>query len=481
MWLGTRDGLLHAFDARSGEEVLAYLPHALLQQAAAWASRAEGPAPSASAPVAPCPYPEAADVALERGRWRTVLLCGLPASDAGRADQDAHAGMFALDITDVGDRASQFPLALLWEAMASDSLPLAPAGPVRALALTTPEGPRWYAMAALAPEPGGKTRSGEPHHNPSAQQAGLALLPLDKPARAPWHGRHAIPRLHLPGNGCGIGGASPALLAASILPDASGTALAAYVVDAIGRLWRFDLRGAALWRKSEQRVRCIHRLETPVPWPAQSSNGTATFAAPVLIDAQGGHLVVYGSGNHIAAVFDSASLADSGGRHSKSTRIATHPQGNGVVLRRQSSEPEIPDQPTATGWHPPLPHPGERLDRLMPADPGYLGVVTRTPDARQRIYLIHALSGDSAVSEQAGGPRIHASTGLAAEPQASIVLGRAPLPPAHPTQPGITSREAVALTLWSLEHGRAVPHNRTVASRRTGRLRWRKLIRSGSP
>lgn len=474
VWLGTRDGLLHAFEARSGKEVLAFLPRSLLSQAAGWASRTASPARAVTAPVAPCPYPEAADVALEPGRWRTVLLCGVPANPPG---EEARASVFALDISSISDHAAQPPAALLWETTASGTLPLAPAGPVRALALATPEGGRWYAMATLAAAPDGKLPSGGPHRNPSARQAGLALLPLDKPTRAPWHGRYAIPRLHLPDHGCGVAGARPALLAASVLPDASGMAVAAYAVDAIGRLWRYDLRGAAPWHDSGQRVRCIHRVENSLPWPS----GTATAAAPVLIAAPGGHLAVYGSGNHIAAVFDSAALAEAGDAGAGAARVAAHSRGDGVVLRRQPREADRPGQPATAGWHLTFPNPGERLDRLIPADPGYLGVVTRTPDAHQRIYLIHALSGESTISEHAGGPLIYATTGLDAGAHAAVVLGRVPLPPERSPQPGIASREAVALTLWSLEHGRAVPHNRTVASRRTGRLSWRELIRSGSP
>ncbi|MCY0856164.1 hypothetical protein [Cupriavidus sp. D39] len=62
-----------------------------------------------------------------------------------------------------------------------------------------------------------------------------------------------------------------------------------------------------------------------------------------------------------------------------------------------------------------------------------------------------------------------------------MVLQRTALPPERSAQPGTTSREAVALTLWSLEEGSAVPLNRTIASRRTGRLSWRELIRAGPP
>ncbi|EHP38760.1 Type IV pilus assembly protein, tip-associated adhesin PilY1 [Cupriavidus basilensis OR16] len=450
VWLGMRDGMLRAFNASSGEEVLAYLPRPM---------RKRGPTP--------CPYPEAADVSIEPGRWRTVLLCGLPANMT-----DPQAGVFALDITNA---ATQPPVEALWRAEASDVLPLAPSGPVRALALSTPEGARWYAMVTLGASPGRQTRQGGPHHDAPRHQAGIALLPMDKPAHAPWQGRHAVVRLLLPAGGCGIAEPNPALLAASILPDASGMALAAYAVDAAGGLWRFDLRGAMPWHDSGQRVSCIHRMENPTP-------SSCAIVPPVLISAAGGYLVVYGHGNHVSAVFDGASFADNGKPSSGAARIVAQPQGSGVVLRRQAGTGDTQGRPgVAAGWHLLLPNPGERLDRLLPADPGYLGVVTRTPDARQRAYLIHALSGESATSAQAGGSLNHVATGFRASARAAIALERTALPPERAASPGVTSIEAVALTLWSREDGRAVPLNRTIASRRTGRLRWRELTRSGSP
>lgn len=450
VWLGMSDGRLRAFNATSGDEVLAYQPRPMQKQ---------GPTP--------CPHPEAVDVSLEPGRWHTVLLCGLPANAA-----DPQAGVFALDITNVAARP---PAGPLWEARASDTLPLAPSGPVRALALSTHEGPRWYAMVTLGASQGRQAHRGVPHRDPPGQQAGIAILPLDKPTHAPWQGRHAIHQLLLPAGGCGSAGPNPALLAASILPDTSGVALAAYAVDAAGGLWRFDLRGAMPWRDSGRRVDCIYRMDNPAP-------SSRAIVPPALISTAGGHLVVYGTGTHVSAVFDSTAFADTGSPSRGGAHIVAQPQGGGVVLRRQAHMPDNQGRPASTaGWHLPLPKPGERLERLLPADPGYLGFVTRTPDARQRAYLIHALSGESTTSAQAGGPLTHVATGFGANATATVVLERAALPPKLAPQPGVTSHEDVTLTLWSLEEGSAVPLNRTVASRRTGRLSWRELIRSGSP
>ncbi|MGO4325614.1 pilus assembly protein PilY [Cupriavidus sp. 2TAF22] len=425
VWLGTHGGLLHAFDAGTGEEVLAYAPGVLPGQAAPSGPVARGTlsAPANRPAQVPCPFPEAADVLLGPGRWRTVLLCGMAAITAARpgqarqAGQQAPAAVFALDITDT---ALEPPLGPLWEAHASPALPLAPAGPIRALALPAPDGNRWYAMVPLAP-------------------GGLALLPLDKPAHTPWLGKYAVQRLRLPASGCGAGTAGTALLAATVLSDAGGLAVAAYAVDDAGRLWRFDLRGPAPWLGEDGR--CQHRLDTR----ASQQAAPPIPVAPEIISAPGGHLVVYGSGGDVAAVFEPATSANA--------------QATG-------------------GWKRVLANPGERLERILPAAPGHLALVTRTPDARQRAYLLRALSGDAAPP---GKPLVQPPRGQAVGADAAISLAATPLSPAPPSGPGLGARATVTLTLWSLEAGRATQLASTVASRRTGRLRWRELIRAGAP
>lgn len=415
VWLGTQAGVLHAFDAGSGEEVLAYLPGIAAGHTGGepGARRRQEQAPRPTSTSTPCPYPEAADVQLEPGRWRTVLLCGVAAGASP-------AAVFALDITDA---ASAPPAGPLWETAASPALPLAPAGPVRALALPAPGGQRWHALVPLA-------------------VGGLALLPLDKPADAPWRGKYAAQHLRLPAGGCGAGTAGAALLAATVLSDAAGLAVAAYAVDGAGRLWRFGLRGPAPWRADG---RCLHGPGTP----ARQPTAPAMSAAPEVFSAAGGHLVVYGSGHHVVAVPDPPAPANA---------------GNG----------------SEAGWRLSLANPGERLERLLPADPGHVALLTRTPDGRQRGYLLRALDGTPASAGKFAGKAAPIRPD-AAGAGATIALARMPLAAAEPPRPGRAARETVALTLWSVEAGHATPLDGTVASRRTGRLRWRELIRAGVP
>ncbi len=176
---GHHDGLLHGFDAATGEERAAYLPGVLLPYAAAM--------PAAGAPLvpAPCPRPEAQDVTV-RGEWRTVLLCGIP----GSARSGNPAAAFALDVSDPD---GPMPFALLWELAATDTLPLSARGPVRAAGVPGQDGLRWYAVMTLAATTNDKSM---------AARSGLALLPLDKPAGAAWAGQHAIRTLPLPERDC---------------------------------------------------------------------------------------------------------------------------------------------------------------------------------------------------------------------------------------------------------------------------------------
>ncbi|MYM83888.1 PQQ-binding-like beta-propeller repeat protein [Duganella sp. FT50W] len=86
VFVGANDGMLHAFDARTGAERWAYVPRIVMRKMAALASATYATNHQFSADGSP----EVADVQLN-GAWRTVLVAGLNAG--GR-------GYYALDVTE---------------------------------------------------------------------------------------------------------------------------------------------------------------------------------------------------------------------------------------------------------------------------------------------------------------------------------------------------------------------------------------------
>jgi len=85
VWIGTRDGIVHGFDAVTGKELAGFLPRAALAGSAALT------VPGSAMPVAPCPRPDSID-ADPSGVWRTLLLCGIPSTDRQAAGRRVRPG-----------------------------------------------------------------------------------------------------------------------------------------------------------------------------------------------------------------------------------------------------------------------------------------------------------------------------------------------------------------------------------------------------
>ncbi len=439
VWIGTNDGLLHGFEATSGTERAAYLPRGALAAAAALTD------PSGRLPAAPCRRPEAVDAQLGAD-WHTLLLCGLPA----RTGTEDIPGIFVLDITEPD---SPTPLRLVWETVASDTLPLSARGAVRAAALEDGGRLRWYAVTTLAPA--GTSKEG------GFSPSGLALLPLDKPPHAPWLGAYRIVTQRLPATGCDGTPATGALLAVSVLSDMFGKALAAYAADDAGQLWRFALAESPT-QPDPSPARCLHKL----PHPQTPSADPDTVLAPVISGTADAPLIVHGLGSDIAA------LTDGPARGGTPARITAQVSADGVILRADTAA----GGQAAAGWRLTLPHPDEQVESITSAAPGYLSIITRDTDGRQRGYLVHAASGESLGRAQPGAPLTLFTTGQTTNAdKASAIVPTIAALGTEPPGAGQTSRDAQVATLWSVNTRSATPLATTVSSRRTGRLRWREL------
>ncbi|PZX29498.1 Putative type 4 fimbrial biogenesis Pily1-related protein transmembrane [Cupriavidus phytorum] len=433
-WHGTVDGLLHAFDAATGEERAAYLPGALLPYALAM------PAPGTPTLPPPCPRPETQDVTL-RGEWRTVLLCGIPA----KAATGNPAAVFALDVT---EPEGQMPFVPIWEIAATDALPLAARGPVRAAGIRGPDGLRWYAVVIIDASANGEA---------GVARAGLALLPLDKPAGAAWAGQYAIRTLPLAERDCLGGPAAGQLVAVSVLSDLTGAALAAYATDDAGQLWRFALADAPPTGAGPAAA-CLYRMQVAAQ-PVREE-------APVLLGSPSAPVVIYGAGNELAAVPDELISRSVTARVPR--QLTTQAADNGQILRA------TPGGAQDHGWRLTLPHAGEQLVEIEPVFPGYLLFVTRTPDGAQRSYLVLAATGES-VAQRSSGERLLVATGQLLPPGASVFATRTEVP-GTPAQPGGAGRQAFALSVWSATGNAVTQIAQTLATRRIGRLRWREIV-----
>lgn len=100
VYVGANDGMLHAFDADSGDEVFAFVPSAVFSNLHKLTARGYG---SANHQFYVDGSPVIADAYIDN-KWRTVLIGTLGAGGKG---------IFALDITDVGKQGGS--PKLLWE------------------------------------------------------------------------------------------------------------------------------------------------------------------------------------------------------------------------------------------------------------------------------------------------------------------------------------------------------------------------------
>lgn len=432
VWLGTRDGLLHGFDALSGDEIAGYLPHAMVAAAAAMTS------PDEPIPLSPpCPRPESVD-ADPSGIWRTLLLCGIPARETSTASQAG--AVFVLDISDPD--AGVTPFELVWEVSATDGLPLTGQGQIRAAMWIEHAVRRWAAVAMLAPNVEAGTR------------AEMALLPLDRPAHA-WASSGAIERVGLPESGCDAPTVTTRLLSATVNSDAGGVARAVYVVDNSGRLWRFPL-GHLSDATAAKPPTCMHRHEDVSGGEAES---------PIVIQTGTGPLVVYGAGNSLSAI------PDVPGRTAP-TPINALPSGDGFVLRAAQASAT----PSRNGWTLVLPHPGEQIDTLQSASAVHLGFTTIAPDGQRRSYLIDATTGESVTTLDANGAPSPAITGLVFDgDMAPIVVTTTAT--GEPTESGKASRDTVNVDVWQIDGNTARLTQKARWYRRRGRIGWREIMR----
>ncbi len=230
LYVGSNDGMLHAFRASDGEEMFAYVPNLVFPKLADLADKnyqhqfyVDG------TPTVADVYDSSSTATPTWRKWKTILVCGL---------KYGGQGYFALDVTEppqAGDSESTLASKVLWEFSDADDADLGYSfstpiiAPVKGSSYnsTTPlQNARWVVIFG-----NGYNNSESDGHASTTGHACLYIL-------------DAMTGTLLKKIDTGVGSTStPNGLASPAVVDVDGDFLADYVYagDLQGNLWKFDL------------------------------------------------------------------------------------------------------------------------------------------------------------------------------------------------------------------------------------------------
>ncbi|AXA91712.1 pilus assembly protein [Massilia sp. YMA4] len=468
VYLGANDGMLHAFDARSGAELFAYVPALLSHALAALTAPDYVHRPYVDGPLT------LGEASID-GAWRTVLLAS-PGMGA--------RGLFALDVTDPAD----FTTAL-WEFGERDDPAignvLAPAQVAR-LQVRERAGVPQYRDFALAGNGSGS----------AAGTAALFVLALDKPPLAAWRRDVSFYRLDLPP---GEPGSANALSAPALVPDADDIVRHAYAGDLQGNLWRFDFTRPAPWRTG------VPRRPVFVARDAAGTPQPITQQPKVVHALGGGYLVLFGTGQlqsraerdparftpqSFYAVYDdpaapaAATLTRADLQERRLHRAVSTGSGFAVTGRNQA----VGAGERPKGWYLDFADnaaTGERSIASATVADGNVAFNTVLPgadpcrDSASRAYVLDVLSG---LAPGDGGPPVSGNLTGTLLPDFTdgpplLLAGPRTRGPGMPTLPGMRRQVVRTMDHVALGTGGTVARAATSrAIRPAGRLSWREVL-----
>lgn len=282
VYVGTNAGMVHGFNATTGQELFAYVPSVLLPKLNKLTHPGYKHEPFADGPLV-------ATEAYARNAWRTVLAGGY----GGGA-----RGVFALDVT---DPTSFTGSNVLWEFSAADDADM---GFVTGKPIIAPPrvgtSVRWFVVVTSGVNNYGADGSGD------SAQAFVFLLSLDKAAGAAWQLDSNYYKVALPFDTTSVA-PNGATQAAGVY-DRLGVLTKLYVGDLRGNLWRVDVGSTtpSQW--------AVGLNNTPVV-VARDANGNRQpiTSAPVVAFGPGqGYLVYFGTGRLLAKTDNLARAVGSG-------------------------------------------------------------------------------------------------------------------------------------------------------------------------
>ncbi len=228
VYVGANDGMLHAINATTGDELFAYIPRVL----GSTLNRLTNPAYTHNTYVDAVPAVAEAKIG---SNWKTVLVSGLGAGAQG---------LFALDVSDPATFNSTFASKVLWEFTDADdpdfgnvlSKPLI----IKintARANVTPVY-RWFAVVT------GYNNTQADVSSSTDQRGTIFMLALDKAQGASWQVGINYYKIKTPYDSTVADLSKPnGLSPVAYLPNRNGNgdAVALYVGDLQGNLWKIDL------------------------------------------------------------------------------------------------------------------------------------------------------------------------------------------------------------------------------------------------
>ena len=384
VYVGTGDGMLHAFSAADGAELFAFIPRALQAGLSELASPGYMARPQLDGSAAH------ADVRIG-GKWMTALVSGMGMGAPG---------VFALDISNPADFAKG--AGALWEFGEKDDAAIghlrsAP----RVARLRSGEGAGAALRDAVIVSSGLNSAAAD-------GSGALFVLALDKPAAEPWRRGVNYHRLATPP---GDPGQPNALSPPALVTAGDGAATHAYAGDLQGNLWRFDLGAMS-----------VHRV-----FGARDDRGAAqpiTHAPRVVFAPGGGYLVIFGTGKFIEladaartsfkpqtlyAIHDRplAAPASAAARAQLAQRTLDPGNKGGYTVKGHAIDYFGPE--AKRGWYVDFPNTREHGERAAASPASVAGAIVletllldpaSCAAPRARLYVLDAVSG---LAPDAGG------------------------------------------------------------------------------
>ena len=383
VFVGANDGMLHAFNAETGDELFGYIPSWLAPKLSDLTSASyvqnhqsyvDGPPVVAEAEVG---------TAGTSADWKTVLVSGTGAG--GR-------GVFALDVT---DPAAFSASKVMWEFTSADDPDMGyVTGQARILKLRTsaPSATtatyKWFAVVGsgvnnyLTDSAGNFSATGQP---------ALFILDLAKSAGTPWTLGTNYYKISFPVNATLAATRAPGVVNFREVIDANRVTTQIFAGDLHGNMWKLDFRarGATEWTMAN--LTAFKNGTTPLPlFVAKDGSGTvqSITMAPSLIAGQSpsGIYVAFGTGKYMEADDRSSTTQQSFYEifDNATTTADNNPIGSGVISGRGRLKAGSIDATTG----------------VVSVDPFVWGRATSDGDSTQRSgwYVDFASSGERQIS-----------------------------------------------------------------------------------